>query len=87
MEVKDGLSICFAMVDEDPSLHGAATGMWNALVPFMPALTQAQMEFALNALDALAGPDASTQLRMLRRRSGRCELAFVIDQWLAHREA
>jgi hypothetical protein len=81
------LSICFAMIDEDPSLSRAATGMWHALAPFVPALSHAQAELALEALDALDGPDAPSRLRALHRRASRpdlVDLACVLDQWLAH---
>ncbi len=90
LDLKDALSICIAMVDEDPSLHHAATGMWHALAPFVPGLTNAQADLALDVLDALRGPDAASRLRTLRRRASRRDLAdlvFVLDQWLAHREA
>jgi hypothetical protein len=40
--VKDALSICLAMVDDDRSLHHAAIGMWHALAPFVPTLTRAR---------------------------------------------
>jgi hypothetical protein len=56
--VKDALSICLAMVDEDRSLQRAAADMWRALAPFVPALTQADAEAALAALEALGEHDA-----------------------------
>jgi hypothetical protein len=86
LDLKDALSICFAMLDEDPSLYRAATEMWHALAPFVPALIHAQAELALEALDALDRPDAPSRLRALHRRASRPELVdlpCVIDQWRA----
>jgi ferric-dicitrate binding protein FerR (iron transport regulator) len=84
LDVTDALPICLAMVDDDRSAYHAAARMWQALAPFVPALTQVESDVALEALEALAGPDARSHLRRLRGRAachGFAGLASVLDEW------
>jgi hypothetical protein len=84
--VRDALSICVAMVEDDRSLRLAATRMWHSLAPFVPALTQAEAQVGLAVLEALAGNDARTEIREIRRRAARrglADVAAVLEDWLA----
>jgi hypothetical protein len=86
LNVKDALSICLAMIGDDESLRQTATSMWHALSPFVAALTQAEADVSLAALQALGGPDPPRRLRELRRRAARQDLVDVVcvlDEWLA----
>jgi hypothetical protein len=87
LDVNDALSICLAMVADDRSAHHTAARMWRALAPFVPALTQVESDVALEALEALGGLDARSDLRRIRGRAachGLAGLTSVLDEWLLH---
>jgi hypothetical protein len=89
LDVEHALSICLAMVAGDRTAYRAAARMWQALAPFVPALTHVESAVALEALEALAGPDAPSRLRRLRGRAachGLAGLVSVLDEWLVRAE-
>jgi hypothetical protein len=90
LALNDALTICLAMLADDPSVLSSAATMWRVLATHVRSVTPPERSAGLAALQAAAGRDPLADVRALRvraRRDGLLDIATALENWLACREA